>query len=412
MLFKRCIWYLILIYLLALTACNGESDLPPTLPQSPTPGEQATVAGITVARPTSATTNAAEPTATLPPPPTLPPAPTATELPLTATPEPLLLVTAEDFGNERNPLTGELVDDPMVLQRRPFTVKLSNSPAEFTRPQSGLNEADIVYEHTTEGYITRFTAIFYGHTPEKVGPIRSARLLDVELPAMYDAALFYSGSSVGVGNRLRNSDFRERVFTERVEDGFYRTGEAKPWEHTLYGRPAEFWQAIEERDLNRPPQFQTFMAFSDFVPEGGVPSNGVMIDHSWTDIEWQYDESIGRYRRWSDEEIHRDGNSNEQVTAANVILVFPFHVLDPTICEQIAQDGTCVHLSVQIQLWGSGDAIVLRDGQRFDVVWHREGRNDMLTFTDQAGDPFPLKIGNSWVQVIPDWLDNPVTILE
>jgi hypothetical protein len=67
---------------------------------------------------------------------------------------------------------------------------------------------------------------------------------------------------------------------------------------------------------------------------------------------------------------------------------------------------------VQIQLWGSGDAIVLRDGQRFDVVWHREGRNDMLTFTDQAGDPFPLKIGNSWVQVIPDWLNNPVTILE
>jgi hypothetical protein len=36
----------------------------------------------------------------------------------------------------------------------------------------------------------------------------------------------------------------------------------------------------------------------------------------------------------------------------------------------------------------------------------------MLTFTDQAGDPFPLKIGNSWVQVIPDWLNNPVTILE
>jgi hypothetical protein len=324
----------------------------------------------------------------------------------------LLLLTAEDFGTERNPLTGEVVADPAVLRRRPFTVKLSNSPAEFTRPQSGLNEADIVYEHTTEGYITRFTAIFYGHTPEKVGPIRSARLIDVELPAMYDAALFYSGSSVGVGNRLRNSDFRERVFSERVEDGFYRTGEDKPWEHTLYGRPAEFWQAIEERGLNHPPQFQTFMAFSDFVPDGGVPSSGVMIDHSWTEMEWQYDEAIGRYRRWSDGEIHRDGNTDEQVTAANVILVFPVHALDATICEQIARDGTCSHLSVQVQLWGSGDAIVLRDGQRFDVVWHREGRNDMLTFTDRDGNPFPLKIGNSWVQVIPNWLDHPVTILE
>lgn len=416
--YKRCIWTLLLIGVLVLPACGSEPDLPPTLPPAPTVAAQVVVTDTAVFTPIPASDSPiSAPTATLLPSPTvvLP----ATEPKPTATPEPLLLLTAEDFGTERNPLTGELVADPALLRRRPITVKLSNSPAEFTRPQSGLNEADIVYEHTTEGYITRFTAIFYGHTPEKVGPIRSARLIDVELPAMYDAALFYSGSSVGVGNRLRNSDFRERIFSERVESGFYRTGEDKPWEHTLYGRPAQFWQAIEDKGLNHPPQFQTFMAFSDFVPDGGVPSSGVMIDHSWTEIEWHYDEAMssddaspGRYRRWSDGEIHRDGNSGEQVTAANVILVFPIHALDPTICEQIASDGTCSHLSVQIQLWGSGDAIVLRDGQRFDVVWHREGRNDMLTFTDKEGNPFPLKIGNSWVQLIPNWLDDPVTILE
>jgi hypothetical protein len=154
------------------------------------------------------------------------------------------------------------------------------------------------------------------------------------------------------------------------------------------------------------------MAFSDFVPEGGVSSSGVHIDHSWTKIEWLYDEESGRYLRWSDGQIHRDGNTDEQVTAANVILVFPIHALDATICEQIARDGTCSHLSVQVQLWGFGDAIVLRDGQRFDVVWHREARHDMLTFTTHDGDPFPLKIGNSWVQVIPNWLNQPVTILD
>ena len=405
-------FWMVLLLCLCSVACREELELSPTAVPTVVVEIRATAVDI------QPTTTAVPPThtptlvPTLPPPPTIAPVPTATQIPATATAEPLLLLTAEDFGSDRNPLTGELVDDPELLNRRPFTVKISNSPAEFTRPQSGLNDADIVYEHTTEGYITRFTAIFYSHTPEKVGPIRSARLIDVELPAMYDAALFYSGSSVGVGNRLRGSDFRERVFSERTEYGFYRTGEDKPWEHTLYAHPAEFWQALEEKGLNRPPQFQTFMAFSDYVPEGGVPARGVMIDHSWTDMEWEYDETSGRYLRWSDGEIHRDGNSDEQVSAANVILVFPIHALDPTICEQIARDGTCSHLSVQIQLWGSGDAIVLRDGQRFDVVWHRENRNDMLTFTDQEGNPFPLKIGNSWVQVIPNWLDHPVTILD
>ncbi|MEM7014129.1 MAG: DUF3048 domain-containing protein, partial [Verrucomicrobiota bacterium] len=98
-------------------------------------------------------------------------------------------------------MTGEETD-PARLQRRPLAVKISNSPPSFVRPQSGLNDADIVFEHITEGNLTRFTLIVYGDDPEKVGPIRSARLVDVELPAMYDAALVYSGASTGVSNKL------------------------------------------------------------------------------------------------------------------------------------------------------------------------------------------------------------------
>ncbi len=406
--------------LLLLIACGGEETAPQAVPTAAAISENGsatedTAPATTDVAPTTAAAVEA-PAATLPPPPTVAPVPTSTLPPEastvepTATTEAIILLTAEDFGTNRNPLTGEVVDDPSVLQRRPFAVKLSNSPASYTRPQSGLNQADIVYEHTTEGYITRFTAIFYGQTPDRVGPIRSARLIDVELPAMYDAALFYSGSSVGVGNKLWGSDFSSRVFQETAEDGFYRTGEDKPFEHTLYGRPADFWAAMERRQLNNPPNFGTSMSFSDTPPDGGTPSNGVNIDHQWTIIDWQYDAESGRYLRWSDSQIHADGNTGEQVTAANVILIFPIHALDGSICEE-ARDGVCVHQSVEVQIWGSGSAIVLRDGLRYDVTWHREGRNHLLTFKDAAGNPFPLQIGNSWVQVIPNWLDSPVTIL-
>ena len=151
------------------------------------------------------------------------------------------------------------------------------------------------------------------------------------------------------------------------------------------------------------------MAFSNVTPEGGQPASQLVIDHDWTEIEWRYDEESGQYLRWSDGEIHADGNTDEQVRAANVIIISPVHAFDGTICEEI-RNGTCAHQSVQVQIWGSGAGKILRDGQVFDVTWHRVNRHDMLSFTDSAGNPFPLQIGNSWVQVVPNWLTNPVAI--
>lgn len=415
---KRFVRLLFLTIILAgLVGCSGGGEAV-TLPPPPTPlinqpaadepiinapsaGEETPVEtaaeGIATATLPAPATAAALLTATIPPPPTVPGEGGD------------MLIGAEAFGTDRNPLTGEQVSDPAVLERRPITVKLSNAPATYTRPQAGLNQADLVFEHTTEGSVTRFTALFYDETPPNVGPVRSARLIDLELAAMYDAMLAFSGASAGVNQRLNSSDFSDRLLRDG-EPGFYRTGENKPFEHTLYIRLNELWQAVAAKGLNTRPPFQTFNAFSATPPPGGIPASRIAIDYQATQVEWQYDPAIGRYRRWSDGQPHLDANTGEQVTAANVIVVSPFHVLDPTICEQINSDGTCAHLSVQIQLWGTGGAAVFRDGQRYDVTWNRVNRNDMLTFTDSAGNPAPLQIGNSWVQFVPSWSDNPLTV--
>jgi hypothetical protein len=395
---KFCKHALLLLLFVGLVACGGQdaaSDILPTpIPLADAGAVQATAVPL--------------PPTPLPPPPTLAAPPTATLPPSSPTPSAITLLTAADFGDDRNPLTGELVDDPSLLQQRPLAIKISNAPPSYVRPQSGLNDAAIIYEHLAEGSLTRFTAIFYGKLPEKIGPIRSARLIDVELPAMYDAALFFSGASVGVNQRLNSSDFSERVMRS-AEEGFYRTGEDKPIEHTLYGDPLGFYRALDAKGLNVPPNFGTTMAFSSQPPDGGQPASQAAIDYQWETVEWQYDEGNGRYYRWSAGQPHLDGSTNEQVNAANIIIISPYHVEDPTICEE-AHDGKCVALSVQIQLWGSGSGIILRDGQQYPINWHREARNDLLTFTDANGDPFPLQIGNSWVQLVPSWYKDPVTV--
>ena len=230
--------FVLLPLLFILAACGGQDE-------AATPPPPTAVTEQTAPDPTATLEPAA--TATLPMPPTVAPAPTITPTPepeATAVPAGVLLIEPEDFGDDRNPFTGELVSDLDNLQRRPIAVKMSNAPPSFVRPQSGLNDADLIFEHITEGHITRLTLIFYGNTPPDVGPIRSGRLIDVEIPAMYDAAFVFSGASTGVNQRLNRSDFANRILRGGL--GYYRTGANKPYEHTLYGRLNLFWDQLED----------------------------------------------------------------------------------------------------------------------------------------------------------------------
>mgnify|MGYP001020639627 CR=1 FL=1 len=120
-----------------------------------------------------------------------------------------------------SPFTGLAVDDPALLERMPAAVKISNSP--IARPQSGLSRADVVIEHLAEGDITRFTAIFHSQNAERIGSVRSARLIDLELPALFDAYLVYSGASGEVERMIAASDFADRTLSdERKDPAFYR----------------------------------------------------------------------------------------------------------------------------------------------------------------------------------------------
>lgn len=409
---KRLLTLCTLVGLLVLlVACGSEPQQ--TEPVATQPPAEAEVA----AEPTLPATATATPLPTLPPPPTvavvLPTAiPTEAAEPteeVAAAPalSGLVLASPEDFGDNRNPLTGEEVN-PDRLKRRPLAIKISNSPPQYVRPQSGLNDADLVFEHITEGSLTRFTLIVYGDDPEKVGPIRSARLIDVELPAMYDAALVFSGASTGVSNKLFSSDFADRILGAG-NIGYYRTGENKPTEHTLYGNPVGLREALDSKSENRAPAFGKRMSFSSEAPPGGSSASKISLNYLWENVTWTYDPVTNRYYRYAAGVPHNDGNTNQQVSATNIIVPFVNHIDDPNICEEI-RDNKCHLLSVEIQLWGSGSVAIFRDGQRYDGTWKREARNDMLTFYDAAGNQIPLQIGNSWVELMSIWYTDPLQV--
>ncbi|MCA9946202.1 MAG: DUF3048 domain-containing protein, partial [Anaerolineales bacterium] len=151
---------LILLFILAtlLVACGGEESPNPVSAAEATAPVEIAAEETAVSSPATATLPPpVVPTVTLPPPAIVNNEPTPTAMPTaTATPEPVAIYSAADFGTDRNPLTGERMADPSVLERRPLAIKISNNPASYTRPQHGIGQADIVFEHVTETNITRF----------------------------------------------------------------------------------------------------------------------------------------------------------------------------------------------------------------------------------------------------------------
>ncbi len=313
-------------------------------------------------------------------------------------PTPIGALGPVEFPPDVNPLTGLKVDDPAVLQRRPLAVKISNAPA-LVRPQAGIGDADLVFEHLTEGRLTRFTAVFWTHTPPRVGSIRSARLIDLEIATMYDAIFAFSGASDGVRQKIFHSSFADRAL-EGVTVGpplFYRDDSIEV-PHNLFGSPEEMWKKASARGVNSPPTSLGGMVFSAVPQPLGTPGTTIKVDYGPTLAEWRYDQASGRYARWSDGQPHTDANTKQQITAANIVLLYSWHQYDYTIVESEFQGSKSY--SVEIQLWTLGPTLVCRDGQCVRGLWNRWNKAEMLSFWTEDHQPIYLKPGNTWFEVV------------
>ncbi|MCS7061088.1 MAG: DUF3048 domain-containing protein [Anaerolineae bacterium] len=307
-------------------------------------------------------------------------------------------------GAALNPFTGLAVDDA-VAQRRALLVKIANTAN--VRPQTGLALADVVVEHLSEGHITRFTALYLTHAPEKIGSVRSCRLIDLELPQIFDAALVCSGTSPGVQQLMRTSpaylDNRTMIadlgrFSGCAGCPMYRTKDA-PVPHNLFASAVNAWAVLTERGKNRPSAFSSWR-FDAGAPAGGIAVKSVDILYRSGTVTWVYDSADGLWKRFYGRTPHTDRATRQTISAANVVVLYAHHAVTP-IVEDVGGAR-----SIEIQLWGQGLARVFRDGKMIDGNWRRPAQPGVLELVDFAGSPILLKPGQTWIEVVP--LDFPV----
>ncbi|HUN22828.1 MAG TPA: DUF3048 domain-containing protein [Anaerolineales bacterium] len=328
--------------------------------------------------------------------------PTA-EVPATATSVPML--GPFDFPEGINPLTGLPVTDPEIFSRRPLVVKISNFP-RYVRPQSGLQEADMVFEHYAEGGTTRFSAIFWSKAVERIGPIRSARLIDTVIPEMLNASLVTSGTSQGTLNRLSWKNWYDLIIAEQRGFACPPLCRESSDANSMFTKAADLWQALTERELNQAPDTKFGLAFSAQAPEkGALEGKTLQVLYSSQAIdEWRYNTTIGQYERYVEDDTlslvpHLDQVSQQVITADDVLVLFVNHEVDINVLEDHQEGSPFGHFATEVQLWGVGPALVLRDGKAYELTWVRL-ETGLFSLVYEGAEHFSLKPGKVWIHTV------------
>lgn len=388
----------VILALFTLVILIGCQSVPASTP-STDPTKQLTIENTRTFIPseTQIQTSTPEPTSTITPVPTI-----------TLTVEPVHF-GPDRFPKEINPFTGLLVDDVNNLDRRPVMVKISNFPPSG-RPQFGLSLADLVFEHYIGEGMNRFSAIFYGNKPEKVGPVRSARLADIQLASMYQSIFLYASADPRVRvNLLAELDGLSITVRESTCPALCDTGEHTV--NSVFADLTEIDNYTKSKQINNYRQIVNGMVFDSSLPMSNF-SEGESVLIRYNDLnqsEWRYDPSTYKYLRWTESSTPevpvnlvplQDQLTGDQLAFDNVVLLFSrYNEYNPTLHN--------------IELWANRDgrrAVFFREGQMVEGLWRSPALNLPLQFFDETGKTLPIKPGNTWFVIIG--LDSTINEVE
>ncbi|CAN5848229.1 DUF3048 domain-containing protein [soil metagenome] len=290
---------------------------------------------------------------------------------------------------QTSPLNGLPVDDPEILERRVLAVKIDNHPN--ARPQSGLNEADMVVEILVEG-VTRFLSMWQQSDSDYLGPMRSGRPTDGSLlAAMNEPTFSISGAQSWVQSLIRSKDV---YLTGEVRPATFRVG-FRSAPHNLYVDTNLLREYADDRGHPDNPLEGPIWEFGE-LPAGGTELQSVQMNFSGTSVVWVWDENEGLWLRTvggSESQYRNEDGTTEP-------LGFPVLVALNVEQYSVSPPGGGRGLPSS-RTTGSGTAYVFADGQVIEGTWERENEADWFTITDASGEVVPIPAGKIWISLVP-----------
>jgi len=255
-------------------------------------------------------------------------------------------------------------------------------------PQIGLEDADIVYIEQVEGGLTRLAAIFSSTIPTHIGPVRSARISDIELLAQYGHVAFaYSGAQKKMRSVIDAADF-EDLGAQNHSSTIYTTDPVRIQPYAMVLRADLLMQFAKDRNLNIATSKSMGWKFGD-APAGGVAINSVHI--SWPassyDASWSQDE-----KRWLlDHSSEPDIAASGKHLGPTTLVIQLVSITDSIYGDKL---GGVTPFSATV---GQGRGYILRDGRAYEALWSRTDESSGTKWRTKTGEEISFAKGQIWV---------------
>jgi hypothetical protein len=296
------------------------------------------------------------------------------------------------------PLTGLPAPHGKVPRRPVLAVKIGNDPS--SRPQSGLDQADIVYEEQAEGGITRYMVVFQCKNAPLVGPTRSVRWDDWNILQQYKhAILAYSG---GIQPWTAEAASLPWIYNangsiEPTANAFYRYNSSvlpaslgAPYNY--YTSTAALWGLYPKAKTPPRPIFR----FSKRIPAGATRLASASIPFSGaSDVVWQWNQATRQWLRFYGTSPDNDP-AGHQFHTTNVVIQITRWRFGPY------NESYGTSPDVESITTGTGTLYVLRGGKVEKGIWSRPGGADITKFSFPDGKPITLQPGQTWYEVVPN----------
>jgi hypothetical protein len=295
--------------------------------------------------------------------------------------------TAEPAEPAVCPLTGERPPKGVDLDRAAVAVKIENS--REARPQSGLEDADLVYEEIVEGGITRFMAFYHCGDSDRAGPVRSARFDDPKIARPITRVIGFSGANGIVERELDRKKMVALNELNTSNHAFFRVPPGNLDIHSLFVDVSKLRAAAPDAKLDSPREP---FRFGDLPRAAKRARSAVVHFKASNEISYRY--KGGVWRRWEDGErfMTRRGR---QIAVPNVLI----QQVEVNNSKSIVDPAG--NPSPDIALRGSGKAWLLRDGRVLKGRWKIAREGAAATFTTAGGEPFRFAVGPIWVELVP-----------
>jgi hypothetical protein len=264
-----------------------------------------------------------------------------------------------------------------------YAVKIDNTAK--AHPQAGLSKADVVYVEQVEGGVTRLAAIYSSRYPKYVGPVRSARITDVDLFRQYGTVgLFYSGSQDRLADNLQAADLKLVSF-DQDHTGYTRASNRS----MPYDVIGTFDRLRDRAGTVSKPKAPGY-SFGD-APAGGKKATSFTVNYPMARVSGTWSPKKEAYQLSMDGVPAMAAEGGRLTTSTFVV---QFVTVRPSVYHDVNGANTPLTETV-----GKGKALFFRDGQVWEGGWERDKSWQPTTWTI-AGQEAVLAPGELWVALL------------